>query len=373
MRSFLKYVVFLVLPVTLVILWLSGAFHHRIDAKEVEPPTKTVSGIKVASVKVKDRSVLSFTGTIVPSDRAEISTRNMGYVVEVLVKEGDRVKKDQVLLRIDTKDVRAQIESARQGVVQAQKNYEMAKANFEAVKKTYERFKKLLEEKAITQHEFDMIEAKFKSAKAQLESAKAGVEMAKRQLEALQNTLTYTEIKAPFDGFVVSKFVDKGDIARPGYPLLILEKPPYKVEVSLPERLYTQIRVGDKLTVYVPSLKKRLKATVVEKEASVDPMSRTFKVKALLQGDGLKGGFFAKVFVEEKIKKTIVIPQKAIYRRWDFTGVWVVKPDGTLELRFVRTGRKFGNMVEVLSGLKEGEKVVVEGHERVCEGCRVGG
>ncbi len=373
MRGVLKYVFFLILPVAVVILWLSGAFHPRMSAKEVEISRKTVEGIKVEKVESLKKTVVTFSGTVVPSERAEVSTRSMGYVSFVGVKEGDFVKEGKLLMRIDPRDTKAQIEAARQRVIQAQKNYEATLAGYEATKKTYERFKKLLETKVVTQHEFDMVEAEFKAAKAQLEAAKAGIEMARQNLKAVSSNLSYTEIRAPFSGYVVNKLVDVGDIASPGYPLLIMEKPPYRVEVNLPESMFGRVKEGDALEVYIPSLGKRTEARVVEVEPSVNPQSRTFRVKAVLRDRSIRGGFFAEVLIEEPTEKTLLIPLKAVYRRWDFTGVWVVKPDNTLELRFVRLGRRIGEKVEVLSGLEEGERIVVEGIERACEGCRVGG
>ncbi|EDP75694.1 efflux RND transporter periplasmic adaptor subunit [Hydrogenivirga sp. 128-5-R1-1] len=373
MRGFAKYFFFLFLPVLFIVLWLAGVFHPRLSAKEVEAESKVVEGIRAEEVRVMDRSFVSFAGTVVPSDRAEISTRTMGYVGYVGVKEGDHVRKGQLLLRIDPRDTKAQVEAARQRVVQAEKNYNAALAQYEATRKTYERFKKLLESKAVTPHEFDMVEAKYRAAKAQLEAARSGIELARQNLKAVSSNLSYTEVRAPFEGYVVSKLVDVGDIAKPGYPLLVLEKPPYKVEVSLPERFYGKVKEGDVLRVYIESLKRKTTAKVVELEPSVNPANRTFKVKAVLSDRSIKSGFFARVYVEEPIRKSILVPVKAVYKRWDFTGVWVVKPDNTLELRFVRLGKVVGDMVEVLSGLNEGERVVVEGLEKACDGCRVGG
>ncbi len=373
MRTLGKYFLFLFLPVTFIILWLAGVFHPRISAKEVEVKRGVVEGIKTAPVEILNKSFVSFAGTIVPSDRAELSTRIMGYISDVYVKEGDYVRKGQTLVRIDPRDTKAQIEAARQQVVQAKKQYEIALANYEAVRKTYERFKSLLEAKAVTQHEFDMVEAKFKSAQAQLEASKSAIEIAKQNLKAVSSNLSYAEIRAPFSGFVVSKLADKGDIAKPGHPILVIEKSPYKVEVSLPEKFLPKIKKGHRLKVYIESIDTWTEAEVIEVEPSVDPSSRTFKVKALLKDKNVRGGLFARVYVEEELKKTVVVPQKAIYKRWDFTGVWVVRPDGTLELRFVRLGKRMGDKVEVLSGLEGNEKVVIEGLERACDGCKVGG
>ncbi|RLJ70567.1 RND family efflux transporter MFP subunit [Hydrogenivirga caldilitoris] len=373
MRGVAKYMFFLVLPVLVTILWLAGVFHPRLSAQEIEGKEKVIQGLKIDRVALLEKSYVSFAATVIPSDRAEVSTRTMGYVSYIGVKEGDYVRRGQLLLKIDPRDAKAQVEAARQQVIQAEKNYNAALAEYEAVEKTYQRYKKLLESNAITQHEFDMTEAKFRAVQAKLEAARAGIELARQNLKAVSSNLSYAEVRAPFSGYVTSKLVDYGDIAKPGYPLLVLEKPPYKVEVNLPERLYGRVKVGASLRVYVESLNRETSARVVEVEPSVDPVNRTFKVKALLEDKDVRSGFFAKVYVEEPIGKTILVPAKAIYRRWDFTGIWVVKPDNTLELRYVRLGRTINGMVEVLSGLEGEEKIVVDGVDRACDGCRVGG
>jgi len=374
MRTLLKYFFFLVLPVTLIIMWLAGVFHEKIHAKEVERPAKEVKGVKVARVMAVDEVHVPFSATLTAADRAEVSTRVMGYVVKEFVKEGDRVKKGQTLYLIDPRDVKAQTEIMKQRIEQAKKNYAAAKAGYEAAKKTYERFKKLLQEGAVTQHEFDMVEAKFKAAEAQLKAAEAEIKVAREAYRAAKAQLSYVEIKAPFTGYVVQKFADEGDIAAPGRPLLVVEKKPYKVEAYFPEKYQGKVKVGDTLDVYVETLNRVFKAKVTEVEPAVDPYTRTFKVKALVEGEGLRSGLYAKVYIVEKLDKpTIIIPKSAIYKRWDFTGVWVVREDGTLELRMVRLGREFDGYYEVLAGLKPGERIVVEGVERACEGCRIGG
>ncbi len=374
MRSLVKYTVFLVLPVVLIIMWLAGVFHEKIEAKEVERQVRTLRNVKVAKVREVREVPVAYTGTIVPDDRAEVSTRVMGYVVEEFVKEGDFVKKDQTLFVIDPRDVKAQTEIMKQRIEQARKNYLAAKANYEAAKKTYERFKKLLEEGAVTQHEFDMVEAKYKAAQAQLEAAKAEIRVAQEAYKSAKAQLSYVEIKAPFDGYVVRKLADKGDIASPGMPLVILERKPYSVVVYFPERYKKKVKKGDNLKVFVETMGRAYNATVVEVEPSVDPMTRTFKVKAVIENDGVISGLYAQVFVLEKLDKpTVLIPASALYKRWDFTGVWVVREDNTLELRMVRVGRAFNGYYEILAGLSPGERIVVQGVEKACDGCRIGG
>jgi RND family efflux transporter MFP subunit len=372
MKGLIKYLVFLVFPVVLVILWLSGIFHTKVPAEEVIREPRTVTGLEIGTVEVLEGTYVALVGRVVAEERVEISTRRAGYVTYVGFEEGDRVRKGQTLLRIDPAEVRSKIEEAKRRVLRAKRHYEMALARYKVAEKTYRRFASLLKEGAVTQQEFDEVEAKFLEAKAGLEAARIQVEIAEKALSSVMSEEKYTEIRAPFDGYVVKRTVDPGDMAVPGRTLMVLERDSYRVRVNVPERFLGSIRLGDRMKVRVESLGRTFFAKVVEIEPSVDPRTRTFRVEARISGGGLRSGMFARVFLPER-ERILVVPESALYRRWDLTGVWVVDPEGTLSLRFVRTGRRLEGKVEILSGLKEGERIVVRGLERACDGCRVGG
>jgi RND family efflux transporter MFP subunit len=165
-----------------------------------------------------------YIGQVVADQRAEISSRIMGRVLKVYVKEGECVKAGRLLVSIDESDVQAQVNAIEQQRKQAEKVYESALVQYEAVKKTYERYSALLNQSAITQQEFDQVKAQFESAKAQVEQAKAGIEALKAQKSAIVSNLAYANLTAPFDDCVVQKNVDVGDLAVPGQPLFDLRK-----------------------------------------------------------------------------------------------------------------------------------------------------
>ena len=372
MKGIVKYVVFLALPVAVVILWLAGVFHPKITAEEVVTETKVVSDVDIGKAELIDVTHYTFTGRVVPEKKVEISTRRSGYVVEVLVDEGSKVKRGQVLLRIDPSDLRSSLEEAEKKVLQAKELYEASLARFRVAKKTYGRFKELFREGAVTEQELDEARAKFEEARASLEAAKIQVEIAKKNLGKLRSELRYVEIRSPIDGYVSKRNVDPGDLAVPGKVLLVVESKKQRVEVDLPEDLAVKLRIGDRVKVKIDTLGKTVPATVVKIEPSLDPSTRTFKVEADLKLEGLKSGMLAKVFIPQEAR-IVAVPETALYKKWDLTGVWVVGEDGTLSLRFVRTGRRFDGKVEILAGLNGEERIVVRGVERVCEGCRIGG
>jgi len=369
MKGYLKYIGFLVV-IALVVLWLAGVFRHKEKTEEIKTQAKVVEGIKVGRATLSDEVYNEYVGNVVAEDTAEISTRLAGMVKEVRVKEGDYVKRGQLLVVIDSSDISAQVGALEEQAQQAEEAYKSALAHYEAVRKTYERYEALLKENAITPQEFDQIKAQFESAKAQVEQAKAGIRAAQMQKQAVSSNLDYANLRAPFDGYVAQKRVDVGDLASPGMPLLVLEKPPYKLEVHLPERYINRIKKGERNPVMVGD--RTIEGVVSEVAPSIDPITRTFRVKLELADKDIRSGMYAKLLLPEK-SEVVLVPESAIFRRFDFTGVWVVKPDKTMELRLVKLGEKRGDMVEVLSGLKGDEEIVIEGIEKACDGCRVGG
>jgi RND family efflux transporter MFP subunit len=343
---------------TLTVAWLGGAFYPKMSLAEVPEQHKTVSGLKLLKVEPQRLTVnVNFAGTVVAQDTARLSTRIAGFVDKVLVKEGDRVKKGQLLMVIDPKDLLAQKESLKHQIAATE-------AQAWAAKRTYERLLALKKANAVTQQQLDM-------AKAQYEALENAVKSLKAALKAIENNLKYAEIRAPFDGIVSVKPVNRGDFVGPGSFLMAIDKPPYEVMVFLPERFFGKVKKGQTLTVDVNG--KTVKGRVVVVAPAVDPMSRSFMVKVSLpQNCKVVSGQSVYVSVPEtKKEKVILIPKSAVFKWGDFTGVYVVDKNGVIHLRFVRLGLSFGDKVEVLAGLRPGDVIVVGGVDRACVGCKV--
>ncbi len=343
---------------TLTVAWLGGAFHPKMALAEVQEKPKVVTGVKVATVKAQDMVIPAyFAGTVIAQDTARISTRIAGFVEQINVDVGDKVKKGQLLMVIDPKDLIARKESLLHQI-------EATKAQAWAAKRTYERLKALKDVGGVTEQQLDM-------AKAQYEALENAVKALQAAVKAIDNNLKYAKIKAPFDGVVAIRPVNKGDFVGPGSFLIAIDKPPYEVAVYLPERFFGKVKVGQTLKVDVNG--KTVEGTVKNVAPSVDPMSRSFLVKVSLpQNCKVISGKSVYVEVPDvKKKKVILIPKSAVFRWGDFTAVYVVDNRGIIHLRFVRLGLTFGDKVEILSGLKDGEKIIVEGVKKACDGCAV--
>ncbi|HIC09223.1 MAG TPA: efflux RND transporter periplasmic adaptor subunit [Aquificales bacterium] len=342
----------------LTVAWLGGVFQPKIAPAEVHETPKKVSGLKVETVKPQNLNIVArFAGTVIAQDTARISTRIAGFVEKIYVHIGDRVKKGQLLMVIDPKDLIARKESLLHQI-------EATKAQAWAAKRTYERLLALKDVGGVTQQQLDM-------AKAQYEALENSVKALESALKAIENNLRYAKIKAPFDGVVAIKPVNVGDFVGPGSFLIAVDKPPYEVAVYLPERFFGNVRKGQTLKVEVNG--KTVEGQVKHIAASVDPMSRSFLVKVSLP-ENCKVVSGKSVYVEvpeAKKNNVILIPKSAVFKWGDFTAVYVVDKNGIIHLRFVRLGLTFGDKVEVLAGLKPGEKIVVEGVQKACDGCAV--
>lgn len=370
MKGYLKYL-FFVLVILFIILWLAGIFKFKVKSGEIKPETKVISGIKTALVEKQEVTEVSYMGEVISQERAEIATKFTGRVISVKIKEGDCIKAGTPLITLDAEELYAQIQALKHQVKQAEADYRSKISQLTLAQTTYERYFKLYQENAVTPQEFDEVKARYDSVKEALIQAEEALLSVKSQLQALSSQLKYVKLTAPFSGCIVEKKVDLGDLALPGQPLIIMEKGPLQVKAELPEKYFEKIKKGDILEIEREDTGDRRKGKVVEKSSAIDPHTKTFKIKLSLENpSNLKSGTLVKVLVPEKLS-ILLVPEKALFQKYDFTGVFVVKPDRIIELRYVKTGLKRKDKVEILSGVKEGEEVVVEGLEKACDGCRL--
>lgn len=191
-------------------------------------------------------------------------------------------------------------------------------------------------------------------------------------LNAAQVQLSYATVTAPFDGIVVKRHVDPGDMATPGMPLIsIVDPTSFRLEVTVPESQAKAIRLGEPVPVTIEALGQKVTGHVYEITPSADPTSRTFIVKVRLpQIKGLMAGMFGRAEFTTGTVKGLFVPNTALWQESSLEGVYVMEKDVAVK-RLVTTGKRVGNFVEVLSGLKEGELVVVSDLEKLRDGMKV--
>jgi RND family efflux transporter MFP subunit len=323
--------------------------------------SKDVQGTTAqASLETVPR-VVTATGSLQAGKTIMVSTRMMGWVRQVHVREGQSVAKGDLLVSIDDSDLRAKKAQAEAGIVEA-------KAVLTNAQKMAERFEKLYADKSISKQQLDDV-------LTGRDRAAAGLNMAKAGLDEVKVHLSYLSITAPADGMVARKMIEEGDMANPGMPLVSLESVgAMKVVAHLSEKDISSVKIGDPVIIDVTSLEGAVFEAPLDKIIqAANPGSRTYDIEALLldQDPRLKSGMFARVSVPVGTRQAVLVPAEAVIQRGQLTGLWVVGEDRTAHLRWVRLGRTLGASVEILSGLAGTETVVLSTQQPLLEGDKV--
>lgn len=300
-------------------------------------------------------------GTVEAEKTAAVSSRVMATVLAVHVKPGDRVRKGQVLVDIDPETAKGQEAQARGALAQARAALALAERNFE-------RFKALYEARAASELELDM-------ARMQYEQAKGAVEQAEGAVAATSSVARESRVVAPFDGFVTAKFVEAGDLAAPGRPLLMLESATgRRLVVTVPEGTWSQVALtlGQEVPVTLDAQPGRVfTGKVVEMTPSADPATHSFTVKLALNKEGIPAGSVGRALLPGSEREALTVPKEAILNVGGLTMVVVVDSQGRARSRVVTVGPEDNGAVEVLSGLSGGERVVVGLPQPPADGAQV--
>jgi len=358
--AFRKSIQYPLLPVTVlaVLLVVSGCGKKSDTAvaggKDVKGETVQIS------LQTVPRRVIA-TGSVQADKTVMVSTRMMGWVRKIHVVEGQSVSKGDLLINIDDSDLKAKKAQAEAGIVEA-------KAVLANAEKMAERFEKLYAEKSVSKQQLDDV-------LTGRDRAAAGLKMAEAGLTEVKVHLSYLSITAPTDGVVARKMIEEGDMANPGIPLVTLEgSGPMKVVAHLGEMDISAVKVGDMATIDITSLDDAVFEAPLNKVIrAANPGSRTYDIEASLGNPDprLRSGMFARVTLSVGERQAILVPNEAVIRRGQLTGVWIVREDDTAHLRWVRLGRSFGDSVEILSGMNGNEIVVLSTQQPLVEGDRV--
>jgi len=342
---------------------------------EIETGTEKPERVLIKGVQTK--TVHTFTTTKYYETSATVRSRNtslvssriMGVTGRIYVKEGEAVKKGDILIKLISPEIDARLQQAKETVEETKKAYDMARQQRKLMEKTYHRYENLYKERVITEQEFDEIKTKMKLAELDVERAERALKRSEAALKEATVYKDYTLIRSPLDGVVAEKLINEGSMANPGRPLLKLEDPVYRLEAPVDERLLGRIHTGMEVLFEIPSLNVSMTGRISEIVHQVDPLTRTFTIKvSLLENLNLKGGISGKVKIPLYEKKTLLVPEGAIVKRGEIRALYVVGEDNVVKMRLVRTGRVVDGLVEVLSGLSEGEIIIVKGIDKVVDG-----
>ncbi len=318
--------------------------------------------------------VLEAVGTVRALEVAQLSAQVMGSITSVAVREGDSVRRGQVLATIDDAQPQAGVERAQAALASAEHEVAAATADYELAASTMKRYQSLYEKKSVSPHEFDEVSTRLRAASAHRDLALSGVDQAKAALVQARATEGFTRIRAPFDGIVAERRVDPGTLAAPGAPLLTVEsRGRYRLEASVDEKNLAAIRLGQSVSVAVDALgADSLAGKVVQIVPAAEAASRSFTVKIELPAnDRLRSGLFGRARFAVGERESVMIPRTALVDRGQLQGVLVVGQDHIATLRYITLGESSGERVEVLSGLNAGDMVVTSVAGRELAGKRI--
>jgi multidrug efflux system membrane fusion protein len=358
-----------------------GASHVKAaaDAPSIAVQTATAAGREWPDL-------YEATGTVRARTAAVLSSKVTAYVEKVDVQVGDRVRAGQLLVTLDSRDMEVNVRRAEaaeaevlSAIPEAEHAVAGAKATLDLAQTTFKRMEELASKRSISNQEFDEASARLRSAQAaydmarskrsQLDPKRAQVEQAVQGAIILRG---YARIAAPFSGIVTAKSVEPGILAAPGAPLLTIEGDGvYRLEASVDESRLSFVKTGQTVDVALDALDRRLSARVSEIVPAVDAASRAYTVKIDLSPiPNLRSGMFGRAWFPVGARKVVAIPFPAIVERGQIQSVFVIE-NGLAHMRLATSGRRDQNVVEVLSGLSEGEAVVSPVPAALSDGARV--
>jgi len=374
--------------------------------KASETNLRTAREIKnVEIVKVARSSVQDFyeaTGTVKAKTTTQVSANMMGRIISFPAAEGNTVSRGQTLVEIDGSESKAQFQKAQAALDEAQASLaeiersadganaavRTTETNKQLAESTFKRYKLLYDRHSVSEQEFDEARSRLNSATSELDRSRAAVQtilaknkqiraridQAKAEIASARVYAGYSKIVSPVSGIVVKKFAEPGATAAPGSPLLSIEdNSQYCLEAAVNESRSRSIRVGNTVNVRIDAVgQEEFTGTIVEVLPTSDSASRSYIVKISLPANQLlRTGLYGVARFPVTQKEATTVPQAAVVKRGQLTGVYVVGADGTIHFRIVTTGKTSEGMVEVLSGVSEGDEIASSGVEGLSDGTRV--
>ena len=338
----------------------------RLASAESQGPAK----VRIATVEKRKIMVhADGIGTVRSRRQTQIASRVLAEVKEIRKQPGDEVEAGEVLLVLDSLDLKARVDQAEANLKAGDEALRQARTEFE-------RARNLLQKEAVTVQEFDLASFRLAEATARRDAGQKAVEEAKIQLG-------YATIAAPFKGVIFEKHADPGDLATPGKPLLGLYDPSQlRLEALVDEGLLWKLKVKDEIEVKIDSPSQTIQGQVSEIVPAVDPSTRTGTVKIDLPRQiDLRPGVFGRTRIPLAERDAILVPVEALVHRGQLELCFKVVPGPKpgaekVHMKLVRLGEPLsagaaGAFVEVLSGLDPGDRIVAGGGERLEDGDRI--
>lgn len=359
---------------------------QKVDASSGPAPESAVT-VAVAPVARHPISrAITISSELVPYQEIDLYAKESGYLKQLLVDYGTRVKKGQLVAELEIPELQMQlqqdaaaIKNQQELVQQFQHQAERVGAQVNMYELQFKRLKSVADSKPgmVAQQEVDDADDKYLAAQAQYEAAKSSVSSAQSELAAAQAReqrdrvlFEYSKIYAPFAGIITQRYANEGTLVQAGtssstnvLPIAKLsEDDLFRLVIPVPESYVKYIHVGDPVAVHVSSLDRNFPGTVKRFSTDVNQSTRTMHTEVDVPNPGwvLMPGLYADATITlEKKNDALTIPLQAVTQNGNGATVDVVTPENRIEVRPIQLGLESANLAEVVSGLRNGEKVVV--------------
>jgi RND family efflux transporter MFP subunit len=367
--------------IAIIVIALIGAFYYKGTAVEVE--IANVSQIYPSQTF----TLLNASGYVVAQRKAAVASKTTGRIVSISVEEGNHVKKGDLIARLENEDVTALLEQAKANLDAARAGLEQANAELHDADVNFRRYQELLKSELISINDYDSAEARYKKAVAAVAEAEAGVHAGKAALNGAEVSLEYTFIRAPFDAVVLTKNADIGDIITPlgaaanakAAVVTIADMGSLQVEADVSESNLQYVKLGYPCEIQLdafPDSRFRGSVHMIVPTADRSKASVMIKVKFLdndsriLPEMSAKVAFLQRPVTPEEQKPRTVINPAAIIQKENRKTVFLIKDDRAVKVS-IDTGEHLGDFIEVLTGIKAGDRVVLKPLDKLKDGDRV--
>lgn len=374
---------FVIAAMVLLFLTAGGLYFGGVIAPALSVDVTTVSQVYPS----QSISLLNASGYIVAQRKAAVASKVTGRLVALMVEEGSRVKQGEVIARMENADVTALRDQAAANLNTARAALEQAKAERDNAQKEYERFGKLVAAGYVSRSDYEVTETRHRRAVEGVKAAEAAVRSAEAALQNTEAGLDYTLIRAPFDAVVLTKNADIGDIVTPlgaaanakAAVVTIADMKSLQVEVDVSETSITAIRVGQPCDIQLDALPNlRFRGEVHTVVPTVDRSKATVLVKVrfldkdprMLPDMSAKVSFLPRRLTPAELKPRLAVSQSALITGEGGPFAYLIEGN-EVRRTAVRIGGKLGDMTEIVSGLKAGDRVVIKPPKGLKDGARI--
>ena len=370
------------------------------DTAQARSREGTAKSVQVEVVRQDSvRRAVDVVGTLVAVDQVTISSEADGKVSRILADLGDRVTAGQVLIQLDHEKQQYTYEQQQAVLARTLAQYgasdpehlpdiektpDVQKANADLVQATqaYDRASELFKRTLISQQALDDAKAALQSKQASYESAlqnaknlRASIQASEATMKLAGRQLRDTDIRAPFDGYVEKRLVNLGELVKTQMPVMaVVRLNPLKVIAEIPEKMAPWIKDGQSVALQVDAYRgKTFEGKVSRISPGVNAATRAFPFEALVPNTDttLKPGTFARVHIESgKVDDVLTLPYSALQYRYGVNRVFVVNGD-KLAMRELSVGERMGDRIEIVTGVKAGERVAVTDVDTLSDGALV--